>query len=93
MIAKRTAIPLASVFIAVVLGGLASAALATARAASARHTVRAGSSVRIAEGGWACSRDVTLTAYVDGVSPYGTLRIGHARVVHGRFTRLWSIRG
>jgi lysozyme len=91
VIAKRTAIRLATVLIAVVLGVFASAAIATPRASSARHTVRSGTSVRLTEGGWACSRGVTLTAYVNGVSPYGTLRIGHARVVRGRFTRRWSI--
>lgn len=91
MIAKRTAIRLTPLLVAVVLGMFAAAAVATARVPSARHTVKAGTSVRLSEGGWACSRDVTLTAYVDGVSPYGTLRIGRARVVHGRFTRRWSI--
>jgi hypothetical protein len=91
VIAKRTAIRLAPVFVAVVLGVFASAAVATPRASSARHTVRSGTSVRLTEGGWACSRGVTLTAYVNGVSPYGTLRIGQARVVRGRFTRRWSI--
>ena len=76
MIAKRTAIRLATVLIAVVLGVFASAAIATPRASSARHTVRSGTSVRLTESGWACSRGVTLTAYVNGVSPYGTLGIG-----------------
>jgi GH24 family phage-related lysozyme (muramidase) len=91
VIAKRTAIRLIPVFTAVVLGVFASAAIATPRASSARHTVRSGTSVRLTEGGWACSRGVTLTAYVNGVSPYGTLRIGQARVVRGRFARRWSI--
>jgi hypothetical protein len=62
VIAQPTAIRLAPLLMAVVLGVFASAAGATARVPSARHTVKAGTSVRLSEGGWTCSRDVTLTA-------------------------------
>jgi hypothetical protein len=89
VIAKRTATPLARLLtaVAVAIGVSASPVVAAPRLSGARHSVSAGGSVRLTDGGWGCSRDVALTAYVDGVSPYGTLRIGHASVVHGRFAR------
>ncbi|HEX3833475.1 MAG TPA: hypothetical protein VHW04_15970, partial [Solirubrobacteraceae bacterium] len=92
MIAKRTAIPLSPVLLAIAVawGVFASPAVAAPGLSSAKHSVKAGGAVRLTGGGWGCSRDVTLTAYVDGVSPYGTLRIGQARVGHGGFAGRWT---
>ncbi len=74
---------------AVLAIGSASAAAAP-RLSSAQDTVMAGSSVRLTGHGWACTSDVTLTAYVKGVSPYGTIRIGKATVTGGDWTGRWS---
>jgi GH24 family phage-related lysozyme (muramidase) len=92
VIAKRTAIPLSPVLLAIAVawGVFASPAVAAPRLSSAKHSVKAGGAVRLTGGGWGCSRDVTLTAYVDGVSPYGTLRIGGARVGRGGFAGRWT---
>jgi GH24 family phage-related lysozyme (muramidase) len=91
VIATRTTIRTVLLALAAVLALGVSSAAAAPRLSSAKRTVTAGGSVRLSGHGWACTRDVTLTAYVKGVSPYGTLRIGQGRVVHGRFTHRWSI--
>lgn len=61
----------------------------SAQVTASSGRVHSGHAVTLDGSGWSCSSKTTLTAYVNGVSPYPTVKVDKARTHDGTFQTTW----
>jgi hypothetical protein len=69
----------------------AGSAAAGGHLALSATSVSAQGSIRVLGRTWPCASDITLEAYVDGVSPYDSQAIGQVSPTNGAFSKRWKV--